>query len=465
MKFYPKLSQNLLEILDDEEYYDINIEVGNDPNVKIFKAHMVIINYRSPYLRKIMSTNKKKNDGTLMHVKLPNISPEIFQIILRYIYGGKLPVEEYDTSYVFKILITANELSLQELNNYLQSFLIKNNASWIEQNFNLVYQTSFENDSFMELQNYCNNLISKKPDKIFKSLNFSLIPEKVLISIIQNDDLRMREIQVWEQLLKWGFAQNPDLPPDPTNFSKNEFNILKNTLQQCIPLIRFYNLTSKEFSAKVLPYKKLLPKELYIDLLKTFLNLHPNSRPSGKSKLRNYIDSEIITIQHFELISKWTDKLDITDKLSSSYEFKLMLRGSRDGFSVSKFHEICDNQPRTITIIKVKGSDKILGGYNPIEWKSAGGYSNAKDSFLFSFKNNDCIENHILSRVKNENNAIWSGHNYGPYFGSSDLVLYGNDYYNGSYCKKSDYEKPIKETGEVFAVEEYEVFQIIKNYY
>jgi hypothetical protein len=83
MKFYPKLSQNLLEILDDEEYYDINIEVGNDPNVKIFKAHMVIINYRSPYLRKIMSTNKKKNDGTLMHVKLPNISPEIFQIILR----------------------------------------------------------------------------------------------------------------------------------------------------------------------------------------------------------------------------------------------------------------------------------------------------------------------------------------------------------------------------------------------
>ena len=79
----PKLSQNLLEILNDGEYYDITIEVGNDPHVKIFRAHMVILNYRSPYLRRVLSTNKMKNDGTLTHIKLPNISPEIFQIILR----------------------------------------------------------------------------------------------------------------------------------------------------------------------------------------------------------------------------------------------------------------------------------------------------------------------------------------------------------------------------------------------
>src|SRR5436309_11358638 len=85
-KFLPKLSQNLLEILNDEEYYDITIEVGNDPYVKIFRAHMVILNYRSPYLQRIFSTNKKKNDGTLVHIKLPNILPGTFQIILRYVF-------------------------------------------------------------------------------------------------------------------------------------------------------------------------------------------------------------------------------------------------------------------------------------------------------------------------------------------------------------------------------------------
>ena len=41
-KLLPKLSQNLLEILNDEEYYDITIEVGKDPNVKTFRAHMML---------------------------------------------------------------------------------------------------------------------------------------------------------------------------------------------------------------------------------------------------------------------------------------------------------------------------------------------------------------------------------------------------------------------------------------
>ena len=82
-KFLSKLSQNLLEVLNDEEYYDITIEVGDDPYVKIFRAHMVILNYRSPYLKRILSINKKKNDETLVLIKLPNILPETFQIILR----------------------------------------------------------------------------------------------------------------------------------------------------------------------------------------------------------------------------------------------------------------------------------------------------------------------------------------------------------------------------------------------
>jgi len=82
-KLLLKLSQNLLESLDDDEYYDVTIEVGEDPYVKVFRAHMVILHYRSPYLRRVLSTNKKKNDETLTHIKLPNISTKTFHIILR----------------------------------------------------------------------------------------------------------------------------------------------------------------------------------------------------------------------------------------------------------------------------------------------------------------------------------------------------------------------------------------------
>ncbi|UZO08288.1 uncharacterized protein OCT59_028546 [Rhizophagus irregularis] len=395
-KLLPKLSQNLLEILNDEEYYDITIEVGNDPYVKVFRAHMVILYYRSSYLRRILSTNKKKSDGTLSHIKLSNILPEIFQIILRYIYGGKLSLNEYDTLDLIKVLVAASVLNLQELITYLQFYLIENKTNWMEQNFNLIYQTSFENDSFLELQKYCTDLISKGPDKIFNSLNFSSIPEKLLVTIIQN-------------------------------------------------------------------------------LLKAFLSLSdPNSKPVDKSEYdiidenKRTIDSKIITYQHIELISKWIDRLEITDKLASSYEFKLLFRASRDGHSRDKFHEICDNKPRTVTCVKVKDSNEILGGYNPNVWKSDkldksyDRNGTNKDNFIFSFSN-DKIGNYILSRVTNGNYATINNPHYGPSFGGGDLTIWGYNTWNKEYCCsiKTHYETSIRITEGFFDIEECEVFQIV----
>src|SRR5688500_5281671 len=120
----------------------------------------------------------------------------------RYIYGGKLSLEECDTSDIIKILVDASELCLHELTTYFQTFLIENKANYMEQNFSLIYQTSIENDSFLELQKYCTDLIFQVPDKIFQSLSFPSIPERLLISIIQSDNLQRSEIEVWEHILK-----------------------------------------------------------------------------------------------------------------------------------------------------------------------------------------------------------------------------------------------------------------------
>jgi hypothetical protein len=81
-QFFTKLSQNYLELLKDDKYYDTTIEVGEDPNVKIFRTHKNILCYRSPYFRRIFSSNKRNNYSDLVHIKLSNISSEIFQIIL-----------------------------------------------------------------------------------------------------------------------------------------------------------------------------------------------------------------------------------------------------------------------------------------------------------------------------------------------------------------------------------------------
>jgi hypothetical protein len=355
-------------------------------------------------------------------------------------------------------LVTGSELGLQELITYLQSFLIETKANWMEQNFNLIYQTSFKNDSFLELQKFCTDLITKKPDKILKSLNFSSIPEKLLVSLIQNDNLQMSEIQVWEHVLKWGLSQNPELPSDPKNFSKEDFKTLKNNVCQCIPFIKFHNLTSQEFSDKVLPYRKILPKELlYDDLLKYFLNLNNQPIRNSKPCMCNNIDSKIITIQHVKLISKWIDRLEITDEIENAYKFKLLFRASHDGFEPEKFHKTCDNQSNTLTIVKVKDSNEILGGYNPIAWESDNSYGATEDSFIFSFKDSNNIESYVLSRAREVKSAILKCPGYGPAF-SNDLIVFGVS----AKCFNVDYERLIRESNGKFSVEDYEVFQIIR---
>ncbi|RIB25726.1 hypothetical protein C2G38_2066762, partial [Gigaspora rosea] len=84
--------------------------------------------------------------------------------------------------------------------------------------------------------------------------------------------------------------------------------------------------------------------------------------------------SLIITLQHAAEISSWIDRRStIYDVTEIPYEFKLLLRGSRDGFTGEVFHRICDNIPGTVVAVKINSTNEILGGYNPLIWKISSG--------------------------------------------------------------------------------------------
>ena len=79
--------------------------------------------------------------------------------------------------------------------------------------------------------------------------------------------------------------------------------------------------------------------------------------------------------------------------------------------------------------MKVKGTEEILGGYNPMIWKSSiqGEWCKTKDSFIFSFKNKDnSFKDVIISSVKNAKYAIFHYNRCGPYFGN-DIIIYFSD--------------------------------------
>ncbi|PKK70381.1 hypothetical protein RhiirC2_779767 [Rhizophagus irregularis] len=405
MKLTQKTSQNYIELLDDNEYYDITVEVGKDPNVKIFLSEYITRGF-----------------------------PNYFKVFLWW-YSF---VEWTICFKIFQILLAADELFLQELIDYLQKYLIENKSEWMEQHFEFIHRTSFQYNSLLEIQRFCTDFMSKSPEKVFKSLDFTSLPEKSLVQLIKRDDLQMKEIEVWEHVLEWIFS-----------------------------------LSSKEFSQKVRPYKKLLRRQIYENLLNSHLD--PDIKPIDNILLpRNIrfdgiIDSKIIDLNMASIISRWINKVDVNCNFSYlresylPYKFQLLLRGSRDGFTPKRFHELCDGKPYTVTFIKVKGAEEIIGGYDPLKWESSGGWVVTKDSFIFSFNNND-IKNAIISNIEKTNEALYCGSKNGPDF--ADIILWAHNEstdYTSLVCKKRHHEKSIRDAEGNFTMDDYEVFQILKR--
>ena len=78
-------------------------------------------------------------------------------------------LEDYDASFIFKLMFFAHEFFLNELANHLESYLIKEQSHWLRLHFADAYQKSFQNNQLQELQKWCNDIVTKYPNKVFKS--------------------------------------------------------------------------------------------------------------------------------------------------------------------------------------------------------------------------------------------------------------------------------------------------------
>jgi hypothetical protein len=155
----------------------------------------------------------------------------------------------------------------------------------------------------------------------------------------------------------------------------------------------------------------------------------------------------------------------------SNKVWKLLYRGSRDGFGASNFHGKCDNESNTLTLIETtKGF--IFGGFIPLVWNSTtNGYKSdsSQKSFVFTLKNARNIQPRTFKLV-NGSNAINCSSNHGPIFGGGcDILVAGNCNANtnsstnlgGGYVNDTGITGIAVFTGEqYFTVKEIEVFAI-----
>jgi hypothetical protein len=177
-------------------------------------------------------------------------------------------------------------------------------------------------------------------------------------------------------------------------------------------------------------------------------------------------ESTLLKTEQIARLVDWIDRKDGKNYTYDEipYKFKLLVRGSTDGFDSEVFHDKCDHKGPTIVVMQIAYSGELVGGYNPLEWSIGDGRLTTQNSFLFSFPKQGNLTDGKVSRVTRFNYAIRiKDKTHGPCFGDKDLWMKNNfNGYDSCSSDKDDYQDKVT-TLNKFWVIEYEVFQVIKK--
>ncbi|RGB27775.1 BTB/POZ domain-containing protein [Rhizophagus diaphanus] len=266
--FESEISKAFEQLLKNETDYNVIIYIGEEPNIKEFHAHHIILRCRSEYFNKILSDeNIKKIDENYI-IENSNIDPQSFKSILKYLYTGHINITNKNETELLNILIASDELKLKRLTKQIEEFIIEKYHQFLQNDPVGILQTVYYRKFLVKLQELCLELICYKPKILFNSDKFINLPAPLLEIILKRDDLNLSEIEIWENLIKWGLSQEQEFNQEISQWNQDDFNIFKGILQKFIPLIRFYEISSEDYYNKVKPYEGILSKELVDEILK-----------------------------------------------------------------------------------------------------------------------------------------------------------------------------------------------------
>ena len=110
-----RLSEDFLLKFDDEDDKDVTFLVKKEK----IKAHKVILSARCPYLKAMFKSGME--ESVTNEVEVPDIAPEVFKEMLKFLYCDVAP--EYHEDISAGLLVAAERYGLEELKKRCESAL------------------------------------------------------------------------------------------------------------------------------------------------------------------------------------------------------------------------------------------------------------------------------------------------------------------------------------------------------
>lgn len=255
------------------------------------------------------------------------------------------------------------------------------------------------------------SFIRQNTEDCLQSRHFLALPEAEVKRIIQDDELDIDESEILQALFRWGRAEakrrgKPFTPPN-----------VQECIKPLLPFLRFSAMSPQEFTTQVVSPGLLTPEEcckIYATRFSAFGTVPKGVLPPRNKSFISVSSSSIFRPEQLMLLRRL---------FPAAHRVKLTLlyRKTRDGATSRDFHQKCDNQGPTLTVIQSQNSD-VMGAYNEAPWTSQPA-SVECDSWLFRWNTQQPGPAHYLKflPVSNARGRISLGHSTEPVWGANDL--------------------------------------------
>ncbi|CAG8778585.1 15049_t:CDS:2, partial [Racocetra persica] len=433
VSFYEDLAHDNERLLQSGKGYDVIIHAGDGDNSKEFHAHSLILSLHSPYFEAAFSNENTMKQGNIF-VFTKHVPAIVFEMILRYLYTSEVSPDKLNGVEILQLLVTADELQLQNLVENFQSFMNQKLEEIMRDDIISIFDMIFKynNRIYESLRDQCLHYICMNPKLLFDDPKFIHLDKSLLKLTLQRDDLgNISEDDIWNYLVKWGIAQTPDIiqSKNVNDWKETDYVTFKVTIHEFIPLIHWFQISSTTFKHDLLFFEKILTNELYNDILqyhlnsiipnRTFRTLPPRYSPS------NHI--AFVRSQHFNIISNWisvctVEKTPETKRKRQSFMEKIL-----------HFHDKSSVKPEESKRESTIPQNYLnFADYRFANYITMAHYAKADKNFLFFFESADDLSRSNFARVKKDSYAVEYSSLNGPIFGHSDykegydMCIYNN---------------------------------------
>jgi len=381
-------------------------------------AHRCVLAAHSPIFQTMLYETNSEGvpDVTLtkpIEVKIKDITPAVFKAFLTALYKDEIEVNAENIDGLMKV---SRKYQVDKVRllcaEFMEQDINKDNA----------VELFLSGPSIMGDEEFGLRYIEENAEEVLKSDAIAKLPADRFAIILKSDKLKTEELAVFKALVKWGEARVKE--------STDKID-LKTATKDLIKYVRFPLLQMNDMATIVAPSNLIEPSQLvglfsYLSVTdEKVRSLLPN--PGFETKEREGtvtwdVKKEVFKLEEINAVGEWLKK--------KPQKWKKLYQATKDGWSGSRFHTLCDGKGPTVVFVKLTNK-YVFGGYTKESWGQGGRLVRDDTAFLFRLSDGSKT-NPLKCTIKNVDHAI-NWFNSGLQFGSNNDLCINLDSRSGSH--------------------------------